>query len=287
MKRNTNRHNVYKTLDAMELSGTRHKAARSLQLATRPFEVMRESFVQQKRNDEQETEKAPFLVVRKVRDAILDETFKPGDRLPEAELGEMFKVSRSPVREALFALESEGTVIMEPYKGAILKPLSPEEALDIAELRLALISLAAKPAYRHLSPADFDSAYGLAKQITRSNTAEEHFQLNRQFWNIFFGKTDRPILWEVFRGLEDRSIRYVPVILKLFPDPAKRPRQREVLIEFYRKDKVDEALRAFKKTYLEVVHRIIDHLETGESANSPQRCRLRKHGIPRFWLLDS
>ncbi len=59
-----------------------------------------------------------------------------------------------------------------------------------------------------------------------------------------------------------------PLILKLFPDPATRPRQREVLIEFYRKGKVDEALRAFKKIYLEVVHQIIDHLETGESANS-------------------
>jgi DNA-binding GntR family transcriptional regulator len=161
---------------------------------------MRESFVQQRRSVEQETEKAPFLVVQKIRDAILDETFKPGERLPEAGLGEMFKVSRSPVREALFALESEGTVITEPYKGAILKPLSPEEALDIAELRLALISLAAKPAYRHLSPADFDSAYGLAKQITRSNSAKEHFQLNRQFWNIIFGETDRPILWDVRAG---------------------------------------------------------------------------------------
>jgi DNA-binding GntR family transcriptional regulator len=230
---------------------------------------MRGLFVQQKRNDEQETEKAPFLVVQKIRDAILDETFKPGDRLPESGLGEMFKVSRSPVREALFALESEGTVIIEPYKGAILKPLSPEEALDIAELRLALISLAAKPAYRHLSPADFDLAYRLAKQITRSNNAKEHFEYNRQFWDIIMEKAQRPILREVFRGLEDRSIRYVPLILRLFPDPAERPRQREVLIELYRKGKVDEALRAFRKIYLEVVHRIIDHLETGESSNSP------------------
>ena len=258
-------------LDTMELSGTRHKAAgskRPLQLATRPFELMRESFVQQRRNDEEETEKAPFLVVRKVRDAILDETFKPGDRLPEAELAEMFEVSRSPIREALFALENEGTVTMEPYRGAILKPLSAEEASDIAELRLALITLAAKPAHRHLSPADFDSAYGLAKQITRSNKGKEHFEYNRQFWDIIFEKTQRPILREVFRGLEDRSIRYVPLILKLFPDPATRPRQREVLIEFLRKGKVDEALRSFKKIYMEVVQQIIDHLENGESASA-------------------
>ena len=86
-------------------------------------------FVQQRSNNEQEIEKTPFLVVQKIRDAILDETFKPGERLPEVGLGEMFKVSRSPVREALFALESEGTVIMEPYKGAILKPLLPRGGL--------------------------------------------------------------------------------------------------------------------------------------------------------------
>ena len=231
---------------------------------------MRGPFVQQRRNNEQEIEKTPFLVVQKIRDAILDETFKPGDRLPEEQVGKMFNVSRSPVREVLLALEKEGTVVMEPYKGAILKPLSPEEALDIAELRLALISLAAKPAHRHLSPADFDSAYGLAKQITRSNNAKEHFQLNRQFWNIFFGKTDRPILWDVFRGLEDRLARYYPLFHKLFPDRATRPRQQEVLIELYRQGKVDEALRAFKKIYLEVAQRIIEHLEAEEPANSPR-----------------
>src|ERR1700758_1733277 len=196
---------------------------------------MRHPFAQQRRNDEEEPEKGIFLVVKKIRDAILDETFKPGERLPEEQLGKMFNVSRTPAREALFALEKEGTVVMEPYKGAILKPLSPEEALDIAELRLSLITLAVKPTHRHLSPADFDLAYGLAKQITRSNNAKEHFKYNHQFWDIIFEKTQRPILRDVFRGLEDRAIRYVPLILKLFPDPATRPRQREALIEFYRK----------------------------------------------------
>jgi DNA-binding GntR family transcriptional regulator len=229
---------------------------------------MRQSVTHQKRNDEQETEKAPFLVVKKIRDAILDETFKPGDWLPEAELGERFGVSRSPVREALLVLEKEGTVIMEPYKGAIVKPLSPEEALDIAELRLALITLAAKPAHRHLSPADFDLAYGLAKQITRSNSAKDYFEYNRRFWDIIFEKTQRPILWDVFRQLDDRTTRYNPLLLKVFPDPATRPRQREALIELYRKGKVDEAVRAFKKIYLEGIHQVIDHLRSLESANA-------------------
>ena len=95
-----------------------------------------------------EAEKVPFVVAKKIREAIFDEVFKPGDHLTEAELVEKFEVSRSPVREALLALEKEGTIILSPFKGAIVKPLSPEEVLDIAELRLALISLALKPAYR-------------------------------------------------------------------------------------------------------------------------------------------
>jgi len=230
---------------------------------------MRQLSTQNKNKETTEIEKTPTVVIRKIRDAILDEDFKPGDWLPELDLATRFQVSRSPVREALLALEKEGTVITEPYKGAVLKPLSAKETLDIAEIRLALITLAAKAAYRHLSPADFDLAYGLAKQTSRTKSAKEYFEYDRRFWDIIFEKAQRPILWEVFRQLDDRTTRYNPLFLKLFPDPATRPRQREALIEYYRKGKVDEALRAFKKIYLEVVHRIIDHLETGESANSP------------------
>lgn len=58
-------------------------------------------------------------------------------------------------------------VIVSPYKGAIVRPLSAAAVLDIAEFRLALISLVLKPAYHHLSPADLDHAYDLAKRLTR------------------------------------------------------------------------------------------------------------------------
>jgi hypothetical protein len=49
--------------------------------------------------------------------------------------------------------------------------------------------------------------------------------------------------------------RHIAKGAELFPDPATKPRLGEALIEQYRKGKVDEALRAFKKLYLEVVHR--------------------------------
>ncbi len=209
-----------------------------------------------------DAEKVAFQIVKKIRDGILEETFKPQGRLIEQDLAERFNVSRSPVREALLALEKEGTIIISPFKGAIVKPLSQEEVLDIAELRLALISLALKPAHRHLSPADFDQANELAKRATHANSAKEHFEYNRRFWAIIFGKTQRPILCEVFAQLEDRATRYEPLLLELFPTPATRPRQRELLIELYRKGKIAEAFREFKEIYLQVVDQLIDELKS-------------------------
>ena len=209
-----------------------------------------------------EAEKVPFLVVKRIREAILDEVFKPGDHLGEVELAERFEVSRSPVREAFVALENEGTIIISPFKGAIVKPLSPEEALDIADVRLALISLAAKAAYRHLSPADFDLAYGLARQIMRSNSAKEAFEYNRRYWSIIFEKARRPIQWEVFSRLDDQTTRYYPLILQVFPTPESRPRLHQVLIEIYRKGKVNEAVRTFRKIYRQFIDQLIDGLKT-------------------------
>ena len=153
---------------------------------------MRQLSVRNMKNETVQVEKTATVLVRKIRDAILDDFFKPGDWLPEVDLAKRFEVSRSPIREALQALEKEGTVAMEPYKGAIVKPLSAEETLDIAEIRLPLITLAAKAAYRHLSPADFDLAHGLAKQATRATASKNSLNTIGAFGPLYSRKRNGP-----------------------------------------------------------------------------------------------
>jgi DNA-binding GntR family transcriptional regulator len=208
-----------------------------------------------------ENEKTPIVVIKKIREAILDEVFKPGDWLPELDLAAKFQVSRSPVREALLFLESEGVVVTEPHKGARVRPLSAKETLEIAEIRLDLLTFAIKTAHRQLSSAELDLAHKLAKQITQSNSAKEQYEYNHRFWDIIFEVSRRPVRREIFRQLDDRTTRYYPLTRRLFPDPETRPRQEEVLIEFYRKGNVEAAIGAFKKAYLNVVHQIIGSLE--------------------------
>jgi hypothetical protein len=55
--------------------------------------------------------------------------------------------------------------------------------------------------------------------------------------------------------------------MKVFP-PETRPRQQEVLIEIYRKGKITEAFRAFKRIYLEIIDVAMDHLKSQEAGDS-------------------
>lgn len=89
------------------------------------------------------------IVADAMRDAILSGQFKPGDRLPEPQLAEMFGVSRNPIREALKVLSNEGLIEISPRKGARVTLLSPDELTETIELRAELEGLSARNATRH------------------------------------------------------------------------------------------------------------------------------------------
>lgn len=79
-----------------------------------------------------------------LRQAILTFHFAPGQRLIERELIEEIGVSRTTIREALRELAAEGLVKTIPQKGAVVVAPSPQEAVELYELRAALEVLAVR-----------------------------------------------------------------------------------------------------------------------------------------------
>jgi DNA-binding GntR family transcriptional regulator len=79
------------------------------------------------------------------REAILTGRFEPGQLLSENALAAEFGKSRTPVREALHRLEIENLVERVP-RGMRVRASSPEEILDIYEVRITLEGAAAKAA---------------------------------------------------------------------------------------------------------------------------------------------
>ncbi|MBO0685666.1 MAG: GntR family transcriptional regulator, partial [Candidatus Dormibacteraeota bacterium] len=70
---------------------------------------------------------------QRLREEILTGTFQPNERLVEAALGETFGMPRAVVRMALIRLEQEGLVERERYRGARVRLVSEDEAVEILE----------------------------------------------------------------------------------------------------------------------------------------------------------
>ena len=91
------------------------------------------------------------IVLQQLRKDIFTRVVKPGDRLIETAIASKLGVSRTPVREALRQLESEGLAVNIPRKGTIVKGICYEDAAEIYDIREVLEGLAVRSACLNIS----------------------------------------------------------------------------------------------------------------------------------------
>src|SRR5690348_17751256 len=96
-----------------------------------------------------------------LREAIVRGELAPNQRLIEAEMSTAFKLPRAAVRMALVRLEHDGLVERERHRGARVRRVSENEAVEILEARAALEGLAA----RHAATAADDAAIEGLREI--------------------------------------------------------------------------------------------------------------------------
>ncbi|MFN3613688.1 MAG: GntR family transcriptional regulator [Rubrimonas sp.] len=87
-------------------------------------------------------------------DAIDRGDFAPGARLVEADLADRFGVSRTPVREALNRLETQGVLARDPRRGVVVASLDYDELGELYAVREVAEGFAARMAARHAAPAE-------------------------------------------------------------------------------------------------------------------------------------
>lgn len=79
-----------------------------------------------------------------IKQLILSGKLKAGERIIERELADQLRISRTPVREALFRLESQGYVNTIPRKGVVVSSISTEQVLEVFTILSVLSGLAMK-----------------------------------------------------------------------------------------------------------------------------------------------
>lgn len=138
------------------------------------------------------------IVLERLRKAIMDGSFEPGDRLVETSIAEGMGVSRTPVREAFRQLEIEGLAENVPRKGTIVKGISKRDILEIYEIREVLEGLAFRLACANISEERIIELKEMLLKMEQSiddNDIKEYWRLHGEFHNtiMYFSNNQRLI----------------------------------------------------------------------------------------------
>lgn len=129
---------------------------------------------------------APPLTQRvadRLRDLIVQDQLKPGERIRERDLAERLAVSRTPLREALKILATEGMVTLAPNRGAVVADLQPDEAHDLLQVLAVLEGLAGELTCDRATEAGIDEIRALHYEMMAAYARKdrlEYFKVNQR-----------------------------------------------------------------------------------------------------------
>lgn len=107
-------------------------------------------------------------VYESLRDAIVDGTFAPGERLRDQELETWLGVSRTPIREALLRLGRAGLIVAKPGRATFVAPSDPVSVGNAQQVASAIHELAARLAVPRLTGADVDELEDANERFARA-----------------------------------------------------------------------------------------------------------------------
>jgi len=151
-------------------------------------------------------------VTARLRSLIVESFIKPGQRVPELEISKDMGVSRTPIREALKVLASEGLVELLPLRGAVVKSFSAKDAADMLEVMGMLESFAAQKACQ-AEQKRIDHVLAMhekMKVLYTKGKRPEYFELNQKIHDALVDMADNESLTMVHNTLSKRmrSLRY-------------------------------------------------------------------------------
>lgn len=150
-------------------------------------------------------------VAEEIRRRILSGALAPGQRLVEAELSELLTASRGTVRAALTALTHEGLVERITNIGARVRVVTLDEALQIAEVRLAIESLCVARAAERITKAEaaeLRAMLAAMKKRVASGDIAGFADSTREMFNAYVRIADQPVAEEMLNRLRARASRH-------------------------------------------------------------------------------
>ena len=156
-------------------------------------------------------EVGPRSVVAEIREAIVRGDFVPNQRLVEADLSEQFGASRATVRSALAELATEGLVERVQNRGARVRAVSIDEAVEISEVRMVLEGLCAAKAAEHVTRDEAKQLKAIGKRMRAAVTSGDvlgYSQLNQELHRMVREISTQRTAQDVLERLRAQNVRH-------------------------------------------------------------------------------
>jgi DNA-binding GntR family transcriptional regulator len=146
----------------------------------------------------------------RIREAILNGEYEPGEVLHQASLAKTIGISTTPLREAMRRLMTEGLVELDAHRDARVSWLTAEEARDLLEVRLSLDPLAASLAAQRRTKDDIHRMRETLKCVEplQSNPSVYDLASHRAFHQSVYEASHNDLLISTLSGLWDKADRY-------------------------------------------------------------------------------
>jgi DNA-binding GntR family transcriptional regulator len=149
-------------------------------------------------------------ILESIRDAIISGAITSGSRVSEPDLAERFGISRTPIREALRQLESEGYLTVIPRKGAVVSAFTQKDVEEFYAIKSILEGYAAKLACCRLSEKEIDRLQTINKRLSElceQSDVKQFFKVHNDFHDLFIKAADNEKLREMINLLVTRFQR--------------------------------------------------------------------------------
>ena len=143
-------------------------------------------------------------VYERILQAIRSGRYQPGERIREAEVAGWLEVSRTPVREALRRLESDGLLTVESWRGVVVSYLNRQQVSELYAMREVLEGAAARMAARHIDEAEIELLVLLTEQSEEAVEDPQRLaKLNRKLHQTIYVAAHNQYLLQTLKQQEN------------------------------------------------------------------------------------
>ncbi|WP_353193022.1 GntR family transcriptional regulator [Pandoraea pnomenusa] len=146
-----------------------------------------------------------------IKHDIITLRLRPGETLNEAQLMQSTGLGRTPVHQAMHRLAHEGLIVILPRKGALVAPVSLNDALEIIDVRMINETYCVELAARAATPEDLATIAAVlarSREAIASRDVAAMMRIDRDFHLAISHASRNQTLVELLRGLHERSLRF-------------------------------------------------------------------------------